>query len=255
MSINAEFKPLTKYDLPPVATDPVDQSTDERIKKVVTALKYFDVHNVFDINDETIKIFLYRGGRIQLLEEGQQIPLKKGEHYIVGCGAGSLRSQAHTAYMEKYGARVQAILAGGNSAFNPKGEIPILSNPNYDNAEKEAFKTQFGVEKRPQLGSEFNNGIQFDWEKYEIVPGTQDYYQDFVNKLEPTHFIAYAICALSVLQRLLDSDKPTLEGFTLTFASWSYNPISYPRGDVIPYSQEAYRLFEEQLLTHFPIVD
>lgn len=239
------------------ASDQVSRSIDEQIQRIVQELNSVDLHGLFAITEENIKQFLDRGGYIQLLEEGQQIPLKRGERYIVGCGAGTYRSQVHAAYMERNGVRVDAILAGGDSAFNPKALYPMLDTTlYYDDSDKAAFKAHFGCVKRPQFGSEYNDGIQLDQQTLEMVPGVKDYYQCLVNQLEPTHFIAYGLSGPSVLMRLLGRHEESLKGFTLTFVNWAGpHPILYPPAGVAPYSQEAYRLSEERVAAHFPIVD
>lgn len=247
------WDPTSKTSRP--AHTPPAMPNEEQIAKIAAELSSVDRHHSFGINEGDILRFLHRGGRIMLLEEGQQIPLRRNERYVVGCTSGVNRSQTHAAYMIRNGLKVDAILAGGDSAFNPTADFATVSGVYMHMDDQIAFETHFGFSKISQLGSDFNHGIQSDFDNAQVINDAKDFYADYINTLEPTHFIAYAMSGPSVLKRLLDSNKPSLEGFTLTFINWPDQIVHTTREDVAPCSQEAYRLFEEKIAAHFPIID
>lgn len=199
------------------------------------------------VTKKDVENFLIKGGVIQILKD-QAIPLSRSDRYIVGCTSGINRSQTHAAYLRKEGVAVDGILAGGDSAFNPAAEFPMVSGVYCNGTEEEkAFYEQFHSHKCNQIGPE--NVQQFD-----DVEGSVDFYKNFINELQPTHFIAYAASGQSVLHRLLERKGDSLKGFKLTYIDWA-DQIAHPPENVKAFSQGAYALFEDKILKYFPVVD
>jgi hypothetical protein len=198
------------------------------------------------VSKEQVEDFRARGGKIQVLEEDGKIHLVRKREYIVGCNSGMNRSQTHAAYLIKHGLNVKAVLAGGDSAFNPLTDWPII-NPPY--GENDEFDLQFPNKKKiPQLGHE--RIFKGEGGKSTLAE-LQTYYQNYINALAGTHFITYAKSGPSVLHRLLNRPGD-LKGFTITYIDWN-DEIARPPQHTAPRSQKAYSLMERKLEKHFPI--
>jgi hypothetical protein len=86
----------------------------------------------------------------------------------------------------------------------------------------------------------------------EDVTAAKKFYQDYVNKLSPTHFITFGESGASVLRRLLKRPLFDLSGFTITHIQWD-DEITHPPYGIIKYSQDSYKIFAGKLRACFEV--
>lgn len=200
------------------------------------------------LTEKEAQEFLNRGGSLNIIREENtenKIALRKDEPVITGCNSGVNRSQVAAAAIINNGITVKGVLAGGDSAMNQEADYPLFADPleigeeNYSSATN--FKRAFGMSKFNQVGLK-------ETEKKEVSKA-KEFYQDYIDRLSPTHFITFSTSGPSVLKRLL-ARKGSLDGFTITHFPWG-DEIAHPPEGYVKYSVKTYKLFAQKLIDRF----
>src|SRR5262249_50401996 len=154
---------------------------------------------------------------LNIITAGKRITIRREEQVITGCNSGVNRSQVAAAVIKRMGITVNGVLAGGDSAMNPQADFPNFADPleMCEDLFKSAtnFQCTFSIRKFKQIGStELKSFIE---DKKE-VEDAKTFYQDYINKLSPTHFITFGPSGPSVIRRLLNRKEASLKGFTIS---------------------------------------
>lgn len=207
--------------------------------------KLFD--GITKLTEPEAQEFLNRGGTLNIITEGKinenRIMIRKEEQVITGCTSGINRSQVAAAILLNEKITVKGVLAGGDSAMNPEADFPIFANPCDDELAATNFKDTFGRPKLSQIGAEkFKSTV----DTREVI-NAKKFYQDYIDRLSPTHFITFGLSGPSVIRRLLLREG-SLIGFTITHCPW-VDEIAHPPKDseLEKYSTGAYERFATNL--------
>ena len=221
---------------------------------------------ISQLNKEEAQEFLNRGGLLNIITEekmnARRIMISKEEQVITGCNSGINRSQVAAAVVKSMGITVAGVLAGGDSGMNPEATTHITSNPLQDQEENfqsaTNFEKTFTLPKSSQIGSELYSGANEEMTteiRNEMMDANKKHYQDYINKLPPTHFITFGSSGPSALRRLLKREGRSLDGFTITYFPWG-DEIAHPLegSNSKPCSEESYKNFATKLRNCFTTV-
>lgn len=208
-----------------------------------------------------IKKFLERGGILRILDKDRcLIPIDTNVPVITGCSAGINRSQVTAVVMKKMGIKVHGVLPGKlmkNNGGHTYGFDKMPSEQDENGAKK--FKEAFGLDKMDQIGrKEVVSYLSLNDESGEFselyvkaMQNTHQFFQNYINELNATHFITFAESGPFVLDYLLNRPQADLSGFIITYSAWG-DEVSHP--DVLgitpkpsPNSKEAYLAFADKI--------
>lgn len=197
------------------------ESSSETIQKAYEKL----LQSITDFQAKDVKIFLDRGGKIDILGNST-ISINKG-HYFTGCSGGVNRSQATSAYLEEKGGQVQGIFSG--AILND--ETGSFADYNMSNL---AFEETFKCKKRQQIGAEVEKKDR------------PIYFKKMFETMSPITFICFAECSSNIIKRLIERKNEDLTGFRIIHLPWS-DEIQEPSCGIPKGSLKAHQLFQQKL--------
>lgn len=226
-----------------------------------TALEFISCVNptlfkgITPLTKEEAQEFLDRGGTLNIITpekiQTQRINIRDGVQVITGCNSGLNRSQVAAAVVRYLGIKILGVLAGGDSAMNPEGDIHTFVDPS-EGQSAANFRNRFKKSKLQQVGTKEIGSFVEDPED---ISRARTFYQDFINKIHlATHFITFSSSGPSVMRRLLLRPGRSLNGFTISYSPLA-DEVAHPRvSGVARDSDEAYRLFAEKLTGCFNVI-
>lgn len=160
------------------------------------------------VDSKTIKSFFRSGGTHQIINAGDKVSLNQSDRFIVGCQAGSNRSQVLYMIMNENKCNlVLPPIAGGASGMNPAATMCYVSSEHAPSAK--TFQEALGVSKVPILGS---NEFPIDkhcWGQEGDL--AKAFYQKKIDELmeeqTPLKILAFPAMVESAIARLVRTGK------------------------------------------------